>query len=111
MWAISMPTQIAVDLRLDDRSLKRRQNALPLFKTKPDLGKLINAFLEAVNDLITDQLPLIVNLPKMNRKMHEQYLPERLGPDSAKLSYSETKMATSKPREKTTPHKMACSRH
>ena len=97
MWAIFVPTQIAIDLRLDDRSLKRRQNGLPLVKAKPDLGKLINAFLEALNDFITDHLSLIVNLPKMNGKMHVQYLPERLGPDSAKLSYSETKMATCNP--------------
>ena len=72
MAAISVPMQIAIDLRLDNRPLKRRQNGLPLFKAKPDLGKLINAFPEAVNDLIADQLSLIVNLPKVNGKMHEQ---------------------------------------
>ena len=43
MRAISVPSQIAIDLRLDNRPLKRRQNALPLFKTKPDLGKLVDA--------------------------------------------------------------------
>ena len=77
--------------------MKLRQNGLPFFKAKPDLGKLINAFREAENDLLTLQPFLIVNLPKMNGKMHERYLPERLGPDSAKLSYSETKMTTTNP--------------
>ena len=94
MRAISVQAQIASDLSLDNWPLKFRQNALPLFKTKPDLGKLVDAFVETENGLLAHQASLIVNLPKMNGKMHEQYLPERLSPDIAKQSNSETKMTT-----------------
>jgi hypothetical protein len=94
MGAISVLAHIPSDLRLDDRPLKASQNSLPLFKTEPNLGKLVDAFVETENGLVAHQASLIVNLPKMNGKMHERYLPERLGPDMTKQISSGAKITS-----------------
>ncbi len=105
MSAISVLAHIASDLRLDDRPLKPRQNSLPLFKTEPDLGKLVDAFVETENGLVAHRDSLIVNLPKMNGEMHEQYLPERLGPNIAEHISSETKLTSINTNQKRLPIK------
>ena len=109
MRAISLLAHKSSNLRLDDRPLKASQNYLTLFKAEPDLSKMVDAFVETDNSLAAHQDTLIVNLPKMNGKMHQQYLPEHLGPDIAEQASSETENTSINTIQKTTPHEMTCS--